>query len=79
MLSTLWNFLFDPAAAAKNAISSVYQAGTDVVCASAVTQAIQQERAQQDRCDWWAKYGVYVGAGTVLGVLVISDALKRKG
>jgi hypothetical protein len=79
MLSTIWGLLFNPVATAQNAVSSVYQAGSDLVCSSAVTKAITEERARQDRCDWWAKYGVYVGAGTVLGVLVVSDALKRKG
>lgn len=79
MLSTIWNLLFNPVATAQNAVSSVYQAGEGLVCASAVTRAIEEERARQDRCEWWSKYGVYVGAGTVLGVLVISDALKRKG
>lgn len=79
MLSTIWNLLFNPVEAAKGAVSSVYQAGEGMVCASAVTRAIEEEKARQDKCEWWSKYGVYVGAGTVLGVLVISDALKRKG
>jgi hypothetical protein len=65
LLQSLYTLFTDPA----KAVSDVAAMPLDYACQSRVEEATRKTK-------WWSKYGVLVGAGAVIGVLVINDMRK---
>jgi hypothetical protein len=76
-LSSLFSWL-NPITVAKNVASTVYQTGEAYVCDAAVERAVTECELAKKKSEWWAKYGVIVGASTVIGGMVLYDLVKNR-
>lgn len=66
--------LLNPWQAAQNVTTAAYE----VACSTAMEKARLEEQVRQQKCEWWSRYGVLVGAGTVIGVLVLKKMTEKK-
>ena len=77
LLASLFSWL-NPVTVAKSVASTAYQTGEAYVCETAVARATTECELQKKKSEWWAKYGVLVGAGSALGALVLYDLIKNR-
>jgi hypothetical protein len=71
------SFLFDPIGTVRSGASTIADAGMTYACSTKIDEARLAEANRQQRCDWWSKNGVLVGAGVVLGVLVLREVTRK--
>lgn len=78
LLSYLFSWIPSPVAVAKDVASTAYNTAESYACSAAIERATTTCELEKKKSEWWAKYGVLVGAGAVVGGLVLYDALKRR-
>lgn len=79
LLSYLFSWLPNPVTVAQGVASTAYNTAESYACSAAVERATTTCELEKKKSEWWAKYGIWIGAGTVLGALVIYDVANRSG